>query len=119
MGSVALVNATSRPSGLTSASPLTPSISKASPSPSLRRNHVEVTPLRRERKLKSFPSGLKRGREASKAGTVIRRRGAEPSVDASQISLRRTFSASLMVWRVKATKAPSGDIDGSSALSIR
>jgi hypothetical protein len=125
------VKAIHRLSGLKRGAPATPSIWKASPAgASTRRNQTEALSSRlegsgppgsgrRELKASKRPSGLKRGAFELKAALVRRTAPAEASAGASQISLSRRFSLSMIRVRTKATRVPSGEMAGLVALSIR
>jgi hypothetical protein len=75
-------------------------------------------PLRGERNASSLPSGLHCGADALKDGLERRKGGADPSEGLIQISVRRSFSASMMELRTNVTQRPSGEIAGAEAFSI-
>src|SRR3972149_4929157 len=107
------------PSGLNTGISSIPFTWNASPNPSVRKNHTEeFSETRGERNVSHFPSGLKRGLEASKPGIERRRDLDSPEALESQSSLRRRLPSSSIARRVKGPGRPSGEMAGSSALSI-
>ena len=102
-----------QPARVTNASP---------PAWSMRRNQMSPSmpgALRVEWNASSLPSGLHCGTDALKARLVSRTGGMEPSEGLIQISVWRSFSASMIELRTKTTQRPSGEIAVAEALSMR